>query len=142
MLKKINLIVFCVFYLGAGCNHFIHPQNYLKIIPPYFPYKEFINYSSGFLEINCSLLMLISYTRKYAMVLTIALLIAFIPAHIYLIQLNGCVSENFCFPAWIAWLRLIPFQFILMWWAYKTWMLSAPKVNVDKNFKPINSKVF
>ena len=132
MMKKINLAVFCIFYFAAGCNHFVHPANYLKIIPPYFPLKDFINYASGLLEIACSLLMLFSVTRKYSMYLTIALLIAFIPAHIYLIQLGGCVSKGFCFPAWVAWVRLFPLQFILIWWAYKTWKLQ-PKSTIIKN---------
>lgn len=123
-LKKINLAVLCLFYFGAGCNHFLHPVNYLAMIPPYLPLKEVINYVCGILEIICSLLMLFSSTRKFAMYLTIFLLIAFIPAHIYLIQLGGCVSHDFCFPAWVAWVRLFPFQFVLMWWAYKTWTLS------------------
>ncbi len=97
-IKKINLAIFCLFYLGAGINHFWHPINYLLIIPPYFPFKECINYTSGFLEICCSLLMLFSPTKKFAMYLTILLLIAFIPAHIYLIQLKGCASPDICFP--------------------------------------------
>ena len=132
MMKKINLAVFCIFYFAAGCNHFVHPANYLKIIPPYFPFKEFINYASGLLEIACSLLMRFSVTRKYSMYLTIALLIAFIPAHIYLIQLGGCVSKGFCFPPWVAWVRLFPLQFILIWWAYKTWQLQ-PKSTITTN---------
>lgn len=123
MLKKINLAAFCIFYFVAGCNHFWHPVNYIKIIPPYFLFKEGINYASGILEIACSLLMLFSSTRKYGMYLIIFLLTAFIPAHIYLIQLHGCGSKNFCFPEWIAWIRLFPFQFLLMWWAYKTWKI-------------------
>jgi uncharacterized membrane protein len=122
--KKINLAAFCLFYFSAGCNHFIHPVNYLAMIPPYFPFKEAINYSSGVLEIGCSLLTLLSPTRKYGMYLTIFLLVAFIPAHIYLIQKGGCVSRRFCFAAWVAWIRLFPFQFILIWWAYKTWKWS------------------
>lgn len=129
MLKKINLAVFCIFYFAAGCNHFVHPVNYIKIIPPYFPFKELINYFSGALEIACSIMMIFAGTRKYAMYLTITLLIAFIPAHIYLIQLGGCIDRDFCFPAWVAWVRLFPLQFVLIWWAYKTWQLS--KLNSD-----------
>ncbi len=46
------------------------------------------------------------------------MLIAFIPAHIYMIQMKGCMSEAMCIPEWAAWLRLFPLQFILMWWAW------------------------
>jgi uncharacterized membrane protein len=120
LFKKINLAIFCLFYFAAGCNHFLHPANYLKLIPPYFPFKLFINYASGVLEIACSVLMLFSASGKISMYLTIALLIAFIPAHIYLIQMGGCVSKSLCFPAWVAWIRLFPLQFILIWWAFET----------------------
>ena len=132
MLKKINLTVFCLFYFGAGCNHFLHPLNYLEMIPPYFPFKEAVNYTSGILEISCSLLMMFSSTRKPAMYLAIILLVAFIPAHVYLIQLHGCISKDFCFSEWMAWVRLFPLQFILIWWAYKTWKLQ-PKSTIIKN---------
>jgi uncharacterized membrane protein len=65
--------------------------------------------------------MIIPFTRKYSALLLIALLTAFIPAHIYLIQMKGCVSQRICVAEWIAWIRLFPFQFILMWWAWKTY---------------------
>lgn len=120
MLKKINLVIFCLFYFGAGINHFWHPLNYLSLIPPYFPFKEMINYLSGILEISVALLMLFTSMRKMGGYLTIFLLIAFIPAHIYMIQLHGCVSPGLCYPAWVAWIRLFPLQFLLIWWAYKT----------------------
>lgn len=120
MIKKINLAIFSSFYFIAGVNHFWHPESYLALIPPYFSHKPALNYISGILEIVCALLMLIASTRKVAMWLTIILLTAFIPAHIYLIKLHGCPAEKFCFPEWIAWIRLFPLQFVLMWWAYKT----------------------
>jgi uncharacterized membrane protein len=97
---------------------------YVSIIPLYLPFKELINYASGVLEMICSLLMLIRATRKYAMYLTIILLILFIPAHVYLIQLHGCGTNDFCFANLLAWIRLFPFQFVLMWWAYKTWQIA------------------
>jgi uncharacterized membrane protein len=46
------------------------------------------------------------------------LLIAFIPTHIYMIQKGGCMSPEVCIPAWVAWLRLFPMQFVLMYWAW------------------------
>lgn len=120
MLKKINLFVLIYFYLLAGINHFVYPVNYLAIIPPYLPFKEGINYLSGALEIVCAILMAIPSLRRLGSWCIIALLAAFIPAHIYLIQVKGCPSPAFCFPEWTAWVRLIPLQFILMWWAHKT----------------------
>jgi uncharacterized membrane protein len=119
--RKINLAVFCIFYFVAGCNHFAHPGFYVKLIPPYFAHPEAINYVSGSLEVICAQLMLFAATRKYGMYLTILLLLLFIPAHVYMIQWHGRIFRESYFPEWVAWLRLFPFQFILIWWAYKTW---------------------
>ena len=122
-LRKVNLAVFILFYVGAGINHFWHPQGYIDLIPPYFPAHPFINILSGILEIAGGILMMIARTRKFAAILVIGLLIAFIPAHIYLVQMHGCVSPHLCVAEWIAWVRF-PIQALLIWWAWKTykWM--------------------
>ena len=119
VLRKVNLAIFCLFYVSAGINHFWHPQGYIDLIPPYLPAHGFINLLSGFLEIAGGILMMIPSTRKLAAVLLIGLLIAFIPAHIYLVQKHGCVSVHLCIPEWIAWIRF-PIQILLIWWAWRT----------------------
>lgn len=113
-------------YIVAGINHFWHPKTYLDLIPPYFPNHDLLNVISGSCEIIAGVLMIIPFTRKIAAYLIIALLIAFIPAHIYLIQQKGCVSKYLCVAEWIAWVRL-PLQIILMWWAWKTYKWNTPK---------------
>ncbi len=118
MIKKISLLLLIILYCGAGINHFWHPAGYLSIIPPYLPYPTFINYAAGVAELTAALLLLFKTTRKYGSYLVVAMLIAFIPAHIYMIQKDGCMSEQICIPAWGAWLRLIPLQFILIMWAW------------------------
>ena len=118
MLKKISLVLMAVLYVGAGFNHFIHPGTYYAIIPPYLPYHTFINLASGTIEIVLGLLLLFMPTRKIAAFGIIILLTLFIPAHIYMIQKGGCMTTTMCIPAWVAWLRLFPGQFILMWWAW------------------------
>ncbi len=120
-LKKISLILICALYIGAGINHFWHPIGYWDLIPPCFPYKHALNIISGFFEILAGILMIIPSTRKFGAILIIMLLVAFVPAHIYWIQMHGCVSKIICSPEWFAWVRLFPFQFILMWWAWKTY---------------------
>ncbi len=119
--KKISLVLICILYIGAGINHFWHPESYIFLIPPYLPEKEIINKISGVAEIIAGILMIIPATRKLSAYIIIAMLIAFIPAHIYWIQKKGCVSDYLCTPEWLAWIRLIPFQFLLMWWAWKTY---------------------
>ena len=38
-------------YFFAGVNHFIKPEMYKKMIPPFIRYHSLINYTTGFIEI-------------------------------------------------------------------------------------------
>lgn len=118
MLKKISLILLIILYAGAGINHFWHPQAYYTIIPPYLGNPYLINILAGIAELICSVLLIIPATRKIGAYLVIAMLVAFIPAHIYMIKKGGCMGTEICVPLWGAWLRLVPLQFILILWAW------------------------
>ncbi len=118
MFKKTSLILLIILYAGAGVNHFIHPAGYYSIIPPYLPNHYLINILAGIAEIICAVLLAIPATRKLGANLVIAMLLAFIPAHIYMIQKGGCMGAEICIPLWGAWLRLFPLQFILIAWAW------------------------
>ena len=118
MFKKISLLLLIILYSGAGINHFIHPIGYYTIIPPYLPNHYLINILAGTAEIICAVLVAIPATRKLGAYLIIAMLIAFIPAHVYMIQKGGCMGKEICIPLWGAWLRLFPLQFILIAWAW------------------------
>jgi len=108
-----------IFYLLAGVNHFRNPVSYYAIIPPYLPYPHLINVLSGIAEIFFALLLLNRATRKFACYGIIAMLIAFIPAHIYMIRAGFCAG-NFCLPGWALWTRLLVLQPLLIAWAWKT----------------------
>ena len=118
ILYKISLIAMSILYMAAGFNHFKNPRAYLKLIPPYFPAHATINYVSGFAEIAGGLLLLFPATRTFAAWGIIALLIAFIPAHIYMIQQAPMRMGAFTITPFIAWARL-PLQLILIYWAYR-----------------------
>ena len=117
MIKNISLIIMIIFYLVAGINHFLHPESYYALIPPSIPFHHLINITSGLGEILFGGLLIFTSTRKKAAIGIIFLLILFIPAHIYMIQKGGCMSEQICIPVWAAWIRLFPLQFILIAWA-------------------------
>lgn len=109
-----------IFFLVAGINHFIMPQFYLDLIPPYIPFHSAINTLSGIAEIGISLFFFIPAFRRIGGLLAIALLIAFIPAHVYFIELGSCVTGGLCVPEWIGWLRLIVIHPLLIWWCWRT----------------------
>jgi uncharacterized membrane protein len=116
--KRISRIIMTVFYIAAGINHFRNPAIYYTLIPPYLPNPVLINIISGVAEIILGLLLIFPKTRRIAVYGIIALLIAFIPAHIYMIQNGWCMGNGFCLPVWATWVRLFPLQFLLMWWAW------------------------
>ena len=116
-MKKISLYIQSIFYLISGINHFRNPDFYLGFIPPYFPFHELINVLAGMAEILLALLLLIIKSRKMAAIGIIILLVAFIPAHIYFIQIGSCLPNDFCVPPWLGWVRLLVMQPLLIAWA-------------------------
>lgn len=118
MLKKISIYLMAILYVAAGINHFVHPQSYLAIIPGYLPWPAAINFVSGVFELALGIMIFFAATRKVAATGIIILLILFIPAHIYMIQKGGQMSNTLTWPVWAVWLRLFPLQFLLMAWAW------------------------
>jgi uncharacterized membrane protein len=107
-----------VFYMAAGINHFIHPEFYLAIMPPYLPWHSALVLISGVAELVLGILLIPPFTRKLAAWGIILLLIAVFPANVQML-LNYIQENN---PkTWLAILRL-PIQGLLIWWAYQyTW---------------------
>ena len=113
-MKKISLYIMILFYAGAGINHFIRPEFYLKIMPPWLPLHKELVFISGVAEIVCAILLLFNKTRRLGAWAVIALLIAVFPANLQmLIDYNRDSNPMI----WIAVLRL-PIQLFLIWWAY------------------------
>ena len=115
MLKKISLLLLILLYVGAGINHFWHPDFYFAIMPPYLPNPYLINIAAGISEIVLGILLIFSKTRKFAAYMIGVMLVLFIPVHVYMIQKGGCMNELVCIPLWEAWLRLA-FQPVLILW--------------------------
>lgn len=118
MVKRISVYLMSAFYLFAGVNHFRNPDFYYGLIPPYLPNPDFIIVISGVAEIALGALLLFAKTRKLAVYGIIAMLIAFVPAHVHHIRTGGCPTEALCVPLWAAWVRLLAGQPLLVLWAW------------------------
>ena len=116
-MKKISLYIQSFFYLFAGTNHFRKPASYDGLIPPYLPWHSIINITAGVAEILLGALLLFTPTRKIAAYGIIAMLIAFIPAHVYFIQIGSCIPNGLCVPQWLGWVRLVILHPLLIAWA-------------------------
>lgn len=106
------------FYFLGGLNHFFQPEFYLPLIPEYLPEKNFINIFSGIAEVLGAIGLLIPRTQKIAAWGIFAMLVAFIPSHIYFIQIGSCIPNGLCAPEYVGWLRLLLIHPILIWWAW------------------------
>jgi uncharacterized membrane protein len=106
------------FYLVAGVNHFVTPDFYLPLIPPFFSNPEFINILSGVAEILLGLGVLYLPTRKRAAWGIFGMLLCFIPSHVYFIQLGSCIEGGLCVPEWVGWVRLMVIHPILLLWSF------------------------
>ena len=113
------------FYIVAGVNHFVSPEFYIPLIPPYFPYPEIINIVAGIAEIVLGAMVFYQKTLRLACYAIIAMLIAFIPAHVYFIQIDSCIEGGLCTPQWLGWVRLVVIHPILILWAYGVSKLRA-----------------
>ena len=113
-MKKLSLIVLILFYAGAGINHIVYPDFYLKIMPLWLSWHKELVFISGVAEVFCALLLLFTSTRRLGAWCTILLLIAVFPANVQML-IDYYHQNN---PMlWVAIVRL-PIQLLLIWWAY------------------------
>ncbi|RDC56083.1 DoxX family membrane protein [Pedobacter chinensis] len=114
---KIFLWIYALFYVLAGCNHFVSTKVYYAIMPGWLPAHEFLIYLSGAFEIILGILLIFSKTRKLASLLIILMLIAFIPVHVYMVEIAPFILGKIYITPFIAWMRL-PFQLLFIGWAW------------------------
>jgi uncharacterized membrane protein len=114
-----SLALLFLLYLASGINHFINPAFYYPLIPAYLGHQHLLVILSGVAEILLALLLLIPTTKKWAAWGIIAMLLAFLPAHILHVQQGGCIDPaTLCTPAWVAWVRLLVLHPMLIYWAW------------------------
>ena len=100
-------------FVLAGINHFRNPRLYLKIIPPYFSNPKLLNQLSGLAEIILGIGVCIPLISSISAIGLILLLIAVLPANIYMYQNQ---KARLGIPKWVTLVRL-PIQLLLMYWA-------------------------
>ena len=116
IIKSFLIIISSIFYVIVGIKHFIDPEYFLSIVPPYLPCHLELVYISGLFEILFGLLILFPKYRYYGAIGLILLLVAVFPANIYLAQSKEA-QEAIGATQEIATWRL-PIQGVLIWIAY------------------------
>ena len=82
--KPLTIYVMSIMYIFIGIRHFYDPQYFLHIVPPQLPFKLFLVYVTGLIEIIGGAAILSSKTRRAGALLLIFLLVIVFPANIYL----------------------------------------------------------
>ncbi|MFK7985923.1 MAG: MauE/DoxX family redox-associated membrane protein [Sandaracinaceae bacterium] len=108
-------------FIGAGINHFVNPDFYVQIMPPYLPLHLELVWLSGVAEVLLGVAVLVPKTRRLAGWGLVALLVAVFPANLHM----ALHPEDFPdAPAWGLYLRL-PFQLLFIAWSL--WVTRGPK---------------
>ena len=108
IIKLLLLLFFAAAFTGVGVNHFVDPELYVSIMPPYLPWHYELVYISGFFEVLGGLGLLVPKLRKAAAWGLLALLVAVYPANIHML-VNEVYLDGMPREPWLLWLRL-PFQ--------------------------------
>ena len=114
--KLFTILLMSIFYVRIGVQHFLDPEYFLNIMPPFLPYHLELVYISGFFEILLGLLLIFPKYRFYASWGLIILLIAVFPANIYLAQ-SEIAQQGLDVSKEVAIWRL-PFQALFIGLAY------------------------
>ncbi len=107
------LYVMALFYIAAGINHFRSPAFYLNMMPVWIPAHRLAVAASGVAEMVLGAALFFPELRVYAAWGVVAMLVAFIPVHIYMLMDREKFADV---PRWMLIARL-PLQLVLIAWA-------------------------
>ena len=114
--RALALVLLAIAMVGAGSNHFVAPDFYLPMMPPWLPWHAELVAISGVFEVLGGLGVLLPQTRRFAGWGLIALLIAVYPANLHM-ALHPELFVARGFPLAGLYIRL-PFQFLFILWAW------------------------
>ena len=120
LIKKLILYIYSIFYIYIGIKHFINSNFFYLIIPPFIPFKNFIIYFTGIIEITGGLLIIFKKFRTFGSYIIIFLLIIVFPANIYIVvskNIQEVVNLSFS-GSLIRSFFQIPLIFVASWFRY------------------------
>ncbi|TDU66070.1 putative membrane protein [Prosthecobacter fusiformis] len=129
-LRTVSLAVMGLFFIAAGVNHFLNPQVYVSMMPPYLPYPETLNYISGAAEVAGGIGIWIPRLRWLAAWGLIALLVAVFPANVQM-AMDGLPGHDI--PTWVL-LGRLPLQLVFIAWVYWTCLAKRARGATKRSF--------
>ena len=123
MSSSFSRVLLGLLFAVSGALHFLFPNTYERIMPPYLPLHRELVYLSGAFDIAGGLGLLDQRTRRISGLGLILLLVAVWPANVQMLLDARATRE----PLWwvaLLWARL-PVQLVLIAWV---WRASRPRV--------------
>lgn len=122
-------MVMGVFVTVAGVMHFVNPQFFDDIVPPWLPPSErFWTYASGVVELVVGPLLVIRRTRRIGALAAIALFVGVYPGNLYM---TWDWRDRPATEQLVSYGRL-PLQFVLIWLAWRVFTSTrTPAVRSD-----------
>ena len=120
MIASSSRLLWTVILVGAGIAHVVLPEAFVAYYPSYLPWPDLAVLVSAVVEWILAALLWNKSTQRAAWLGIAALMIVYVPVHVYVITHNNAVvNPPVALPLWLAWARL-PMQFVLIGWAW--WM--------------------
>lgn len=113
-MSTLSLYTIAALFTGTGLAHFLWPDVFVRVVPPYLPRPLLLVYLSGAAELLGGLGVLLPVLRIYAGWGLMLLLCAVFPVHIHMVRHPDAFSQ---IPLWALYAR-VPLQFALMAWVY------------------------
>jgi len=128
MPRNLSRMLLAIFFIVAGCLHFIYPAAYMKIMPPWLPAHYVLVLVSGAFEIAGGIGVLFQAVRRQAGYGLIVLSLAVLPANVQML-LNAQADGTATLGLVLLVLRL-PLQLLLIYWIWR-----ATKSTRDRMFR-------
>ena len=120
IIKNCTIVIMSILYVGIGLKHFLDPEFFLLIMPPYLPFHLELVYISGFFEILFGGFLLFKKYRRISSLSLVILLIAVFPANIYLYQFPEILNVEKS-KALVRLFFQIPLILIALWHSQENW---------------------
>ena len=107
-------ILFALFMVYAGVQHFVKPDFYIPFVPSFLPFTKAIIYASGLVEVLLGLMLIIPKYVKMGALGIMLLMLLFLPIHIW-----DIFSDTPAIGSSQAALIRLPIQFLFIAIAWK-----------------------
>jgi uncharacterized membrane protein len=112
--RRLALLALSAFFVLAGLNHFVNPDFYVAIIPPWLPAHLELVYLSGVFEVLGGVAALVPRLRNLAGWGLVLLLVAVFPANLHM----ALHPELFPDVSPAALYARLPLQVVFIAWTY------------------------